>query len=270
MPEGPEIRRAADEIEKVLRDEALQSTYFAFEHLKHYEAALTSQGVSRVETRGKAILIRFQGELNVYTHNQLYGRWVVCQSGKIPESKRQLRLAFHTAKKSALLYSASDIEVLKDDELEQHVFLSRLGPDVLTCNLEQVLEQLISGRFQGRQLKSLYLDQHFLAGVGNYLRSEILFEAGLNPARRPLDCSESQLALLAKKSLEIPQRSYRLQGITCDPSLSRQLKREGQQYRQYRHWVFSRAGQPCRKCQTAIVKETANRRYYYCPSCQAA
>ena len=30
-------------------------------------------------------------------------------------------------------------------------------------------------------LTALYLDQSFVAGIGNYLRSEILFNAGLNP-----------------------------------------------------------------------------------------
>jgi endonuclease-8 len=37
-----------------------------------------------------------------------------------------------------------------------------------------------------------------------------------------------------------------------------------------RHWVYRRAGLPCRVCGTAIVVEEAgSRNLYWCPSCQA-
>jgi formamidopyrimidine-DNA glycosylase len=37
-----------------------------------------------------------------------------------------------------------------------------------------------------------------------------------------------------------------------------------------RHWVYHRAGEPCRVCATPIIVElVANRKLYYCPQCQA-
>ena len=37
-----------------------------------------------------------------------------------------------------------------------------------------------------------------------------------------------------------------------------------------RHWVYHRAGLPCRVCGTAIVvEEMAARKLYWCPKCQA-
>ena len=37
-----------------------------------------------------------------------------------------------------------------------------------------------------------------------------------------------------------------------------------------RHWVYHRAGLPCRVCGTAIVlEEIAARKLYWCPRCQA-
>jgi endonuclease-8 len=37
-----------------------------------------------------------------------------------------------------------------------------------------------------------------------------------------------------------------------------------------RHWVYHRAGKPCRVCGTDIVMEiAASRKLYYCPNCQA-
>jgi formamidopyrimidine-DNA glycosylase len=63
-------------------------------------------------------------------------------------------------------------------------YIARLGPDVADQELEiaPVLEQVQNPKFGGRQLCHLLLDQSFLAGVGNYLRSEILFNAGLDPS----------------------------------------------------------------------------------------
>ncbi len=47
----------------------------------------------------------------------------------------------------------------------------------------------------------MYLDQGFLAGLGNYLRSEILFVAGINPAQKARDLSKGQIGKLARTTL---------------------------------------------------------------------
>ncbi|MDA9188438.1 endonuclease VIII, partial [bacterium] len=71
MPEGPEIRRAADKIAKVLEGKAIDRIEFAFAHLKPFEAELQSRKVINLETRGKALLIHFDNGLSIYSHNQL-------------------------------------------------------------------------------------------------------------------------------------------------------------------------------------------------------
>jgi endonuclease-8 len=59
--------------------------------------------------------------------------------------------------------------------------LLRVGPDVLdmTLTAEQVKARLLSAKFRNRQFSGLLLDQAFLAGLGNYLRVEILWQVGL-------------------------------------------------------------------------------------------
>ena len=133
MREGPEIKIAADQIAKAIAHQPISEIFFAFEHLKLYEEILSKQVIIRVDTKGKGMLIRFDHGLSIYSHNQLYGKWVVKQAYDYPQTKRQLRLAIHNQQKSALLYSASDIEVLDEDAIAIHPFLSRLGLDVLDC-----------------------------------------------------------------------------------------------------------------------------------------
>lgn len=271
MPEGPEIHLAADQIAAAVAGEVAQEVFFAFEALKSYEAELSGCVVSSVQARGKAMLIQFTNGLTIYSHNQLYGKWVVRDAYNYPNTKRQLRLAIHTAKKSALLYSASDIEVLRDYELADHPYLKRLGPDVLDPDItvEQVIDCFHHKSFYWRKLANLLLDQQFLAGLGNYLRSEILFVARIDPSLRPADCTGDQIRRLAESSLALARQSYRTKGITNDLDLAEKLRRQGFSRNEYRFWVFNRQGESCRVCATPIKKENlGGRRLYYCPSCQ--
>ncbi len=271
MPEGPEIKQAADKIAKAIAHQPIESISFAFDHLKSFESALAQERVISVTPRGKALLTRFSNQLSIYSHNQLYGVWYVRAAHSLPVTNRQLRLAIHTAQKSALLYSASDIAVLDDAELAAHPFLSKLGPDVLDhdTTVEMVRDLLLHKRFQRRGFPTLLLDQHFLCGLGNYLRSEILFVAGVHPTLRPVDCTPDQIEQLAAAAIALPRQSYATRGITNDLTLALQLKAAGHPRRVYRHWVFSRGGHPCYRCGTPILKDTVGgRRVYYCPSCQ--
>jgi endonuclease-8 len=116
----------------------------------------------------------------------------------------------------------------------------------------------------------VYLDQAFLAGLGNYLRSEILFLAGIDPARKARDLSNGQVGKLARTTLSISQRSYALAGVTLPERQYKALKKQGATYGRARFFVFGRASQPCRKCRTKIQRSTANsRRIYTCATCQS-
>jgi endonuclease-8 len=263
VPEGPEIRRAADRIAKVLVGERIEQASFAFEDLRPFEQSLEGSRVKSVDTRGKAMLTRFDNDLTLYSHNQLYGRWFTVRRGQLPQTRRSLRVALHTGSHSALLYSASDVDVLTSAQLETHAFLSRLGPDILDDELtaEGIVARLEEKRFMRRSLAALYLDQSFLAGLGNYLRSEILYRARLHPALRPVDMETPAHCRLARETLKISQRSYRTGGVTLT-----QAMRRG---RRERFWVFARASKPCHECGARIQRENySGRRLYFCPVCQ--
>jgi endonuclease-8 len=115
----------------------------------------------------------------------------------------------------------------------------------------------------------LYLDQGFIAGIGNYLRSEILFFAGLRPERRPVDLAALELRRLAVATLEVSQRAYAARGITNPAPRVAALKAEGRRYSAFRFAVFDRAAEPCFDCGTAIERITVTtRRLYFCAGCQ--
>ena len=271
MPEGPEIRRAADRVARVLVGQPVEEARLHLPHLSAFEKRLTGRIVTAVDTRGKAMLTRFDNGLTLYSHNQLYGRWYTMKRPRMPKTQRQLRVEFHTATHSALLYSASDVEVLNDDQLGQHPFLSRIGPDVMARGLKagELWQRLQSPRFARRRTGSLFLDQVFLAGIGNYLRSEILFVSGVHPSRRPVDLGGDEIESLCSNAIRIARRSYRSGGVTIPPRLERQLKEEGRSFEERRFHVFGRDGQNCYLCGSAIRRlTTGGRNLFLCPGCQ--
>ena len=274
MPEGPEIRIAADKIAGLLVNRVTTDVKFSFAHLRRYQKYLTGQRILRVDTRGKAILVRFENDWTIYSHNQLYGRWVVDPRGQPPATNRQLRLAIQNRAGGAFLFSASEIEVMRADALQQHPFLSKLGPDILNeePDTNLIVSRLNSRQFRNRQLAGLLLDQGFLAGLGNYLRAEILTLARLHPLRKPSQCNPAELLKLAKEIIRITRRSYRTQGITNPPRIVAKLKSEGKISRaDLRFNTYGRKGEPCHYCGNKIKCINAGgRKMYYCPTCQPA
>lgn len=271
MPEGPEIWRTADSLGKALQDRNITDCFFAFDELKEFETKLKGKKVTNVEARGKAIITHFEGDCAMYSHNQLYGKWMVRDAGEEPDTNRSLRVALHNEEKSAYLYSASEIEILPPEEIPDHSYIRKLGPDVLhpDTTYEDIIGQFRSDNFKNRKLTTLLLDQGFISGIGNYLRSEIMFYAKVNPRKKLRAYTDSQKEALADATVKLSRRSYETGGITNDSEIVKALKRENASRKEYRHFVYKRTDNRCHKCGTVIEEEkTGGRKIYYCPGCQ--
>jgi endonuclease-8 len=232
---------------------------------------LHCETVCQVTARGKAILTFFINGLTLYTHNQLYERWLIITGGEYPDSSRRLRLAIHSGDHAALLYSASDISILNDAELRQHPYVSRLGPDLLDPGVEadQLAARLSEKRYRRRCLMGLLQDQVVMAGMGNYLCCEVLHVAGIHPQHRPADLSTTQLRRLIDSCLHLVRQSYEAGGITNDLGRATILRKQGASFEACRFHVYRREGLPCYRCGTSIIKSRfCGRVGYLCPACQ--
>jgi endonuclease-8 len=142
--------------------------------------------VTHIETRGKPA-DHFSHNLTLYSHNQLYGVWRVVDADEQPQTNRVLRVRLQTADKAILLYSASDIEMLTPEQLAFIRSCCASGrmcwicADGGRCESPFAVAQIP----QSAVFRSV-LDQAFLAGLGNYLRVEILWEVGLAPQHKRL------------------------------------------------------------------------------------
>ena len=52
MPEGPEIRIAADKLDRAVGSSVVTQVFFAFGHLKRYEKQMRGRRIAAVESRG--------------------------------------------------------------------------------------------------------------------------------------------------------------------------------------------------------------------------
>jgi endonuclease-8 len=138
-----------------------------------------------------------------------------------------------------------------------------------STTVAMVRARLRSPAFARRSLASLFLDQGFLAGLGNYLRSDILHAAGVRPTRRPADLDDRRLGVLARAALALPRRSLATAGITNDRTRARALAAQGVTFEALRFRVYGRSGLPCYECGTRIRRvDIAGRGIFYCPRCQ--
>ena len=160
---------------------------------------------------------------------------------------------------------------MTDDELIAHPFIRKLGKDVLQpeTTIEHVLKQLNSTAYRNRQLGGFLTEQSFIAGLGNYLRCDILFSAGILPCTKPAQLSKEKLEVLAREVLRIPRQSYQTKSITNDPITVKKLLAEGSSLEHARFLVFRREGLSCYKCGTTIIKKkTGGQPCYICKVCQ--
>jgi endonuclease-8 len=271
MPEGPEVHRMAKKLARVLVDRPLTDLELRHPAIAAHEARLRQHTITSVTSRGKAFLLRFGSKGTLYVHLQLYGRWRIHRLTTEPRTNRTLRVALVTDSHQALLYSATDLEVLSDEGLARHRYLSRLGPDLFDPDVtpEHLCDRVQDKAFAGRQLASLMLDQGFVGGIGNYLRAEMLFVAGIHPGRRGKDLHATEALALGRSILDIGQRALDQNGTTTDAELQAVAERRQWSRRRVRHYVFERDGQPCFVCGTGIERaDLGGRRMFWCPSCQ--
>jgi len=268
MPELPEVETVARGLHQHLPGSTIigAAIYWprtlARPALDEFRARIVGRRVESVGRRGKYVVITLdKGYLLV--HLKMSGRLFVAPTGEALDPHvravldldggRQLR--FRDARKFGRIYLVDEPEEVT----------APLGPEPLAADFTLDSFRRLLGRRSGR-LKSMLLNQEFLAGVGNIYADEILFVARLHPLRRAdtltagdqarlYDAIRSVLlCAIAACGTTLPDRNY--------------LDAEGRAG-DYRAEVYGRDGDPCLACGTPIERLViGGRSTHYCPKCQ--
>jgi formamidopyrimidine-DNA glycosylase len=145
-------------------------------------------------------------------------------------------------------------------------FAARLGYEPFDARFTpEHLRSLARGR--SAPIKALLLDQRRIAGVGNIYADEALFRAGIHPLRPAGGLSGEQYARLRETIVQALTEGIDARGATIDDFRHVDGVRGSFQDR---FLVHRRAGEPCPRCGSTIVKMlAAGRGTYVCETCQS-
>jgi formamidopyrimidine-DNA glycosylase len=152
-------------------------------------------------------------------------------------------------------------------EFEKSGFLDRLGLEPFTPGYCWNAFQLqLEGRH--RCVKTLLLDQAFVAGVGNIYADEALFEARIHPEAPASSLSQGEQKRLFHAILRVLERGLENNGTTIRDFVDPDGEEGGnQEFLQ----VYGRKGDNCLHCGTAIQRVVISQRSsHFCPHCQPA
>jgi formamidopyrimidine-DNA glycosylase len=216
--------------------------------------------------RGKVILLDF-GEVIGVVHLVISGRVLRLPEWTEPDRINTAVLEFEGGVVLAFTRLwLGYFHLYGPQEVEGHPLISRLGPDPFS---DAFTPEYLAAVFNRKaSVKGLLLDQSVVAGLGNIYVDEVLFAAGVHPARKANTLSREEIRKVHAATRDILRRAIALRGTTFD-SYHDAFGETGKFQHQLK--VFARVGEPCPNCGAEISKSrVAGRGTHACLACQRA
>lgn len=253
MPEGDTIHRAARRMDAALRGKEIVLADAPNARSPIHGRANRLQGsvLEKVEARGKHLLAHFSTGDVIHSHLGMNGRWWIAADGRMPYGKPWLVLS--SGRGIASQTGGKLLRLVSESRARNDPGLRQLGPDPLGGSFDRAEAVARLRRIgAGREIGDALLDQTIIAGIGNAIRNEALFQSGISPWHLVEDLTPEQLGRIVKENervMEIsmargrrPRSIYRANRKGC-PACGGRIEVHGQ--------------------------GDANRMAYWCPSCQA-
>jgi endonuclease VIII len=275
MPEGDTIFRTARVLTRAIGGKTVTRFESAYAQLASADdnEPFAGQTITRIEARGKWLLIHFSRGNILATHMLMSGSWHIYRPGEPWQDKPgNARIVIETADFVAVGFRIPLARMYTEQSLIRDRKIPHTESDVLSASFDAAKAATrLMARAQD-ELGDALLRQDVLAGVGNVFKSEICFLLGLSPFRKVAILSQMQAKeivataqrLLAANVLEDPSDlivtysgKNRRTTSNADPGESL--------------WVYGRKNEPCRRCGTLIQRALQGpnaRSTYWCPVCQ--
>jgi formamidopyrimidine-DNA glycosylase len=270
MPELPEVETVARGLRTLVVGRTITGVtvrwprIIAFPSLVEFEQRIVGRRIQSVDRRGKFVVFLLdEGVLLI--HLKMSGRLRVVPADE-PEGKHAHTLfhldngqqcRFVDIRKFGRVYLVADASQVT----------GRLGPEPLDPDWKLGQFQSSLSKRSGR-LKSLLLDQSFLAGLGNIYADEALFAARLHPLRTAKSLTPEEQERLFVAIRQVLGRAVAGRGTTLDDQGYVDVGGEAGTF-QGQIAVYGRKGAPCRVCATPVERIVVGARStHFCPACQ--
>jgi formamidopyrimidine-DNA glycosylase len=280
MPELPEVETVARDLRGlVLGATIVDATALWPRTLRTHApetigAALSGRQILAVGRRGKQLVVELSGGAILTIHLKMTGQLFVVPAGALVDLHVRLVLAFEDGRELRFrdIRKFGRIGLYFVDEASGEAVVEAGGVAVFAGTGPEPLDEAFTVRDWRRRLrarrgrlKSLLLDQSFLAGVGNIYADEALWAARLHPLRsaptlRPADERRLYLAVRRILAEAIERRGSSIDDYTAP---------EGDGSMQERLLVYQRAGECCRRCGRPVRRiVVGGRATHFCSWCQ--
>ncbi len=270
MPELPEVETVVRALRPSVLGRAITEINVLWSKELHnsdpqsFADRVTGQQVQQLTRRGKYILFMLTHDV-LAVHLKMTGRLYVASPLEDRPDDRWVRvifslddgqqLRFSDSRKFGRVYLAAEV-----DEIT-----GKLGPEPLSN--EFTLEIFTKGlTARQRVIKSLLLDQTFLAGVGNIYADEALWYAQVDPRRKANTLDPMEIKRLYEGVRSVLQDGIAHEGATI--SWYRKPDGTSGDY-QNKFRVYGQIGKPCQRCGSPITKLWLGQRgTHFCSNCQ--
>lgn len=216
MPEGPEVTTITNSLNKLIKNKTLTSIEilkggkYENKSPNNYDLFKTKLPlkVLSVSNKGKLMYWSFNNGMYMVNHLNMTGFW------SLGISYKHSALVFNFKEKNMSLYYTDirrfgRVEFIKDKE-SLDIILDKLGPDILKEKEFSLVRFLkIAEKKSKTNITKFLMDQSNISGVGNYLKSEILYKSKISPHRTVGSLSTEDLKelylnikMVSKASLE--------------------------------------------------------------------
>jgi len=273
MPELPEVETIRRELapyisgQDVIRCHVLRPDIIAYPDPDRFCEKLVHDTINTVERKAKYLIIKLTSGNRLIIHLRLSGTIFLKPRNTSPERFTRLNI---TLKDYELFFNEPRVLgraylIQKNSDKGIPKGLQSLGLEPIDADFTC---EYLWGRIKGRKakMKSVLLDQHICAGVGNIYSDEVLFSTGIRPTRRAYRVTRRETQDLVTALKEILKKAIRKFGT----SVGDYVRTDGTNGSfQDSLYVYQREGQPCRICGTEIkALKIGNRSTRFCPKCQ--
>ncbi len=158
------------------------------------------------------------------------------------------------------------VKILPTAEVGEFSFIKKLGPEPLEKGFSwQTLKKNLL-RHKTLAIKVAILDQTTVAGVGNIYACEACFDAKLDPHKKVGDLTDDDFKKIHKAIIKVLSLGIKHGGSSKTHYVN---VAGGRGYFLDYAYVYSRAGQKCRNCDSQIKRVSlGGRGTFYCENCQ--
>ena len=225
--------------------------------------AVRGRRIERLARRGKYLVCELSGDVHLVMHLRMTGNLLYTDDARFARVRMRLDDGGSVVFADQRRFGTG--VVLLGSDARDDYFAARLGVEPLSADFTtDHLRELARGR--RAPVKAFLLTQERIAGVGNIYADEALFRARIHPLRPVGALRRPQLEALRQAVVESLEAGIDARGATIDDF--RHTDGASGAF-QDRFLVHLRAGEPCVRCGTTIVKiRAAGRGTYVCRRCQ--